>query len=349
MFTGGLPPVVLALNVTGTPLPSGDVVVTFAGQVSTNVGGVGADVMVATTVTVANVPFVLLTRNVASCWPTVNAAVWKVIVSVPEFVPLLGDTLSQFALDCATVHLSAPVPALLTCTVLEGALVPAVAVVVTDSGLTESTACASTGKGSSTAANTSSGNPRRDIKRARVRMGILKVIVESGKAEFGTSSVTRQWTSRRPVADRIGHGGAPIVIVLLDLVSVQLPKAPGAGLSLVTGRRINVGTEGGPAAPQRLRSTGEFHVTAPTAHSAEGAGRHRIAQTNYRHPAGSPATASSSSAHSNATIRHRSESRSDCARTRLPWCWSDRAPPACSCSARPRLGRKRWSRFWSRR
>jgi len=60
------------------------------------------------------------------------------------FVPLVGDTVTHAAAGDSTVHLRAPAPVFLTCTVCEGALVPTFVCTLTDVGTTESVACAAT-------------------------------------------------------------------------------------------------------------------------------------------------------------------------------------------------------------
>src|SRR5262245_21405798 len=114
----------------------------FAGQVMVSVGGAEAT-MVTATLTVTDW-FPLTTRNevVYGCACTANPDVWNVNVSVPLFVPLVGDTVTHPPAGGTTVHLRAPAPVFLTCTICEGALVPAVACTLTDVRSTESV-CAS--------------------------------------------------------------------------------------------------------------------------------------------------------------------------------------------------------------
>ena len=62
----------------------------------------------------------------ASYCPAANPDVWNVKVSVPLFTPLLGDTVSHLSVEGTMDHLRARFPALLTRTVLEATLLPAV-------------------------------------------------------------------------------------------------------------------------------------------------------------------------------------------------------------------------------
>jgi len=133
--------------VTTTGDPFGDETDMFAGQVIVSVGGGGGVklTMVTATLTVTDcVP--LTTRNevVYGCVCAANPDVWNVSVSVTLFVPFVGDTVAHAAAGGSTVHLRAPAPAFLTCTVCEGALVPTFVCTLTDVGTTESVACAAT-------------------------------------------------------------------------------------------------------------------------------------------------------------------------------------------------------------
>jgi hypothetical protein len=60
-------------------------------------------------------------------------------VSVPEFVPLSGETLSQLALGGETVHFNTLLPLFLMLTDCDATAAPAVPVAVTVVGVTEST------------------------------------------------------------------------------------------------------------------------------------------------------------------------------------------------------------------
>jgi hypothetical protein len=137
--------------VTTTGDPFGDATDMFAGQVMVSVGGDGggaeATIVTATLTVTACVP--LTTRNevVYGCVCVANPDVWNVSVSVTLFVPLVGDTVTHGAAGGSTVHLRAPAPVFLTCTVCEGALVPTFVCTLTDVGTTESVACAATGWG----------------------------------------------------------------------------------------------------------------------------------------------------------------------------------------------------------
>src|SRR5262245_2614085 len=82
-------------------------------------------------------------------------------MSATLFVPLVGDTVTHGAAACTTVHLRAPPPVFFTCTVCEGALVPTFVCTLTDVGVTESVACAATGRGRRIAMPNRT-NPRTD-------------------------------------------------------------------------------------------------------------------------------------------------------------------------------------------
>ena len=85
--------------------------------------------------------------------PTARPAIVGVAVTVPAFVPLPGDTLSQEALSDA-VQLIEPLPVLLTDTVLAaGSVPPWVAVNASVAGVTDSTG----GGGGSTVSVTGHG------------------------------------------------------------------------------------------------------------------------------------------------------------------------------------------------
>src|SRR5262245_19147178 len=141
----------------------------FAGQVMVSVGGAEAT-MVTATLTVTDW-FPLTTRNevVYGCACTAKPDVWNVSVSVPLFVPLVGDTVTHPPAGGTTDHMRAPAPVFFTCTVREGALVPAFVCTLTDVGVTESV-CASAAAETSSAPQQSRRNLAARNRRGSVSM-----------------------------------------------------------------------------------------------------------------------------------------------------------------------------------
>ena len=66
------------------------------------------------------------TANDAEYVPAASVDVLKLMVSVPAFVPLVGETVSQLAVGADTVQRSRLLPDFETCTVLLAMLVPTV-------------------------------------------------------------------------------------------------------------------------------------------------------------------------------------------------------------------------------
>src|SRR5579872_4588508 len=99
--------------------------------------------MVASTVTVT-ADVVVRTSYEAAYVPGVAKADGKLMVTVPWFTPVVGETASQLAVGVEIDHFKAPlpVPALLIFTTWDGTLVPAYATRLSEVGVTASTACA---------------------------------------------------------------------------------------------------------------------------------------------------------------------------------------------------------------
>src|SRR5678809_517315 len=134
--------------------------------------------MVNCTLTVAGDPCApaLWTTNEVGYCPGGSVDVLKVNVSVPVLTPVVGDTVSQVGqppVGAITDHLRAALPAFLTCTVCDDALVPWGAWAVTEVGVTESTCCASATPGTSSAAKQSRRNLAARNRRGSVSMTCL--------------------------------------------------------------------------------------------------------------------------------------------------------------------------------
>jgi hypothetical protein len=106
-------------------------------------GGGGAEVIETLTLTVALWPEPLTTNDAEyGVEAAASSCVAKLTVTVPVFVPLFGDTLSQGALGVEIDHFNARVPPLVIVMVWGGIELPAVPDAVSVVGETDSTGCA---------------------------------------------------------------------------------------------------------------------------------------------------------------------------------------------------------------
>jgi hypothetical protein len=173
--TGATPPDVVAVYVTATGDPVADTTDMLDGHETTSLGGAVTvpAVMFTCTVTTMADPVSGRMANTVWYWPTANLDVRKVNVSVPLFTPVVGDTVSQDVVEFRSVHLSVPVPALLTFIVREGTLVPTFACTLIDVGLADSVGCAAARRGTTSAEHRNRTTNKTD--RAIRVMGTLFV------------------------------------------------------------------------------------------------------------------------------------------------------------------------------
>jgi hypothetical protein len=145
-------------------------------------GGGDAALMETLTLTVALWPE-MLTMNDAEYGVEAAArfCVAKLTVTVPAFVPLFGDTLSQVALGVEMDHFIDRVPALLMAMVWDGIELPAVPDAVSVVGETESTGCADAVEGHTSGA----------MNRTHSRTAAQRIVIGAPKSCKGLNSLLR--------------------------------------------------------------------------------------------------------------------------------------------------------------
>ena len=114
-------------------------------------------------------------------------------MSVPAFVPLVGETRTHVAVGATTDHLRIPFPEELIWTVLDETLVPWLACTLKDVGLTDSAAAAKAEDGNSNAAKTANNATLAD----REIMYVLLCAASANRAGLRIYELAEQFSAVR--------------------------------------------------------------------------------------------------------------------------------------------------------